>query len=230
LRLIQSRSFYPRLTDICIDDLAARSGDIAGRILPSSAQSSITINTAHQWLQTCLGTHSSCFSDGNQADTLCSLPTRVLDVGPEDGSQDPKLHIPGSNLGQYAALSHCWGTHQTIKTTKATLLDRMQTIPFQILPKTFQDAVIVTRQLGLRYLWIDSLCIIQDCIDDWRYEAARMAAVYSNAVVTVAATAAEDTQVKGCLFLAVQLRQIRWRLDINATKIVAAEKSWEPQP
>ncbi|KAF2683898.1 HET-domain-containing protein [Lentithecium fluviatile CBS 122367] len=69
----------------------------------------------------------------------------------------------------------------------------MQQIPFHDLSKTFKDAVVATRRLGLQYLWIDSLCIIQDSEDDWRREAASMASVYNNAVVTIAATAAKES-------------------------------------
>ncbi|KAF3809524.1 hypothetical protein GCG54_00012808, partial [Colletotrichum gloeosporioides] len=80
----------------------------------------------------------------------------------------------------YVALSHCWGHHQPAKTTKATL----------DLPKTFQDAITVTRALGIDFIWVDSLCIIQDDPDDWAKEASQMASIYRNAYITIAATSA----------------------------------------
>lgn len=58
------------------------------------------------------------------------------------------------------------------------------------LPKTFQDAVIVTRGLGLRYLWIDSLCILQDSMVEMQQEIQKTASVYGNATVTISATSA----------------------------------------
>ena len=58
------------------------------------------------------------------------------------------------------------------------------------MPQNFQDAVLVTRLLGLRYLWIDSLCIIQDSKSDWEIEGSKMDQVYKNAYVTLAATSA----------------------------------------
>jgi hypothetical protein len=67
------------------------------------------------------------------------------------------------------------------------------------MPKTFQDAVLFVRQHGVRYLWIDSLCIIQDSPEDWAFESARMGDVYKHAICNIAATAAADGSV-GCFF------------------------------
>ncbi|KXH27604.1 hypothetical protein CSAL01_00771 [Colletotrichum salicis] len=58
------------------------------------------------------------------------------------------------------------------------------------LPKTYRDTISILKRLGLRYLWIDSLCIIQDSVDDWRKESITMAEVYRNGVINIAATAA----------------------------------------
>lgn len=60
------------------------------------------------------------------------------------------------------------------------------------LPKTFQDAVKVTRGLGIQYLWIDFLCIIQGKGDDWKDESEKMEQVFASAYCTVAATSASD--------------------------------------
>ena len=101
--------------------------------------------------------------------------------------------MSGSGLtGGYAALSHCWGISPIIKTTKASFDTFTKCIETEKLSRVFRDAVSVTRGLGLRYLWIDSLCIIQDDAGDWKAEAANMAQVYSRAFVTIAACAASD--------------------------------------
>ena len=55
------------------------------------------------------------------------------------------------------------------------------------MPPLFQDAIVTTWKLGIQYLWIDSLCIIQDSKDDWEIESAKMGAVYRNAYVTIVA-------------------------------------------
>ncbi|CCF41923.1 heterokaryon incompatibility protein [Colletotrichum higginsianum] len=59
------------------------------------------------------------------------------------------------------------------------------------LQQTVRDAIAVTRRLGFRYLWIDALCIIQDCNADKDREIGNMAMIYKNAAVTVAAGTAE---------------------------------------
>jgi hypothetical protein len=64
---------------------------------------------------------------------------------------------------------------------------KVQGIDFNCLPPTFRDAIIVTRQLKCQFLWIDSLCIIQDSHSDWVIESAKMQAYYQQAVVTLAA-------------------------------------------
>lgn len=95
----------------------------------------------------------------------------------------------------YTALSHCWGGKVDIKlqTHNATRLS--QGVPISELPATFRDAVIVTDRLGLDFLWIDALCIQQDSKEDWLAEAPKMANVYSQASVNLAATAGADSSV-----------------------------------
>jgi hypothetical protein len=70
---------------------------------------------------------------------------------------------------------------------------RMEGILFQDLPKTFKDAVVLTRALGIQYLWIDSLCIIQDSVSDWAAELSQMADVYKHAALTIAASCSTDS-------------------------------------
>lgn len=68
----------------------------------------------------------------------------------------------------------------------------MRQIPLEKLPRTIRDAVTVTRSLGIRYLWVDALCIIQDSQSDWRAEAPKMMNVYRNAYLTIAATVGDN--------------------------------------
>ncbi|CAE7186803.1 HET domain protein pin-c2 [Pyrenophora teres f. teres] len=83
-------------------------------------------------------------------------------------------------------------------TTIATFRERRERILFVQLTKTFQEAVQTTRALGIRYLWIDSLCIIQGDPDDWAREASQMSLVYQNALITIAAAASKSGDE--CLF------------------------------
>jgi hypothetical protein len=113
----------------------------------------------------------------------------VIDVSSNDNSQEPRLveSSPGQR-GQYVTLSHCWGKLPGPLTTQTDTLDeRLAGIPMKILPQTFQDAVVITRAFNIQYLWIDSLCIIQNSEEDWKKEACRMAAVYSHCHFSIAA-------------------------------------------
>ncbi|KAI3319883.1 HET-domain-containing protein [Xylariaceae sp. AK1471] len=144
---------------------------------------------ASEWLLNCLTRHAACISAEGP---LPNLPTRVIDVGPPDGSQELVLR-PGRGLqGRYIALTHRWGVSVTMKSTKQSLSEWLKCIKFQCLTKVMQDAVTVTRKLGIRYLWIDALCIIQDSHSDWSVEACDMARIYRNAFLTIAAAASAD--------------------------------------
>lgn len=130
------------------------------------------------------------------------LPTRLIDVGlrdSEDDNEEPRLVMtadypplqkePGAQ--KYIALSYCWGSpdqakHQ-LKTSQSTLSDWLHQIPFSLLPRTHQDAITLCRVLGVRYVWIDSLCIVQDDKADWEREAQQMGSCYANAYLTVCA-------------------------------------------
>jgi hypothetical protein len=149
-----------------------------------------------EWLQLCDRKHQVI---GCSLEIVPFLPARVLDVS--DGGL--RLHIsrPGDR-GDYIALSHCWGNipeeqKRVFCTSTDNITERSHANMFDIktLPKTFQDAIILTRELGKRYIWIDSLCIIQygDDFADWKKESQRMASVFSNAYCTVAATSAENS-------------------------------------
>lgn len=125
------------------------------------------------------------------------LPTRVLDVGTATDTQSElvRLHVTAEEeCGRYAALSYCWGPGTQVKTLQGNLEEHKRSIGVARLPQTIQDAIRATRELGIRYLWVDALCIIQDSPnDDWPREAARMPEIYKNAMVTISAAAATDT-------------------------------------
>lgn len=106
------------------------------------------------WLDDCLENHPKCSNH-----SMSELPRRVIDVTPG------RLRLVVPRVGKRAhwvALSHCWGQSSTFKTTSNTLESHKRRLDWEELPKTFRDAICVTRALGVRYLWIDSLCIIQD--------------------------------------------------------------------
>ncbi|CZR69822.1 uncharacterized protein PAC_19722 [Phialocephala subalpina] len=190
-----------------------------------------TLERAQSHLTACLEGHERCRS---QAAT--KLPTRVIDVGPADGSKHPFLYISNdqvepnertarsnapagpqgkadehvrdqvetlqkstsatqSETGEefkYTTLSYCWGKSQNFITTLDNLKSMKEIIPWDKLPLTIQDAILITRGLGMRYIWVDALCIIQDSPSDWTAESAKMAEIYGGSFLTISAALGPD--------------------------------------
>jgi Heterokaryon incompatibility protein (HET) len=96
---------------------------------------------------------------GREISDVGPLPSRLLYVGNQGGRDEPRLVKTAGQTGTYTALSYCWGQRpeSNLKTTITTLLERYSEIPVATMPKTFRDAVTITRQLGVPYIWIDSL-------------------------------------------------------------------------
>jgi hypothetical protein len=78
------------------------------------------------------------------------------------------------------------------KTVTVTLERFKENIPKDILTKTFQDAIDLCRRLKINFLWIDSLCIKQDDVEDWKSQAPKMAGIYETAILTIAASMSID--------------------------------------
>jgi hypothetical protein len=141
------------------------------------------------WLKDCDSHHTGCEGLSH------SLPTRLLDVGNID---TPELRLVETNREgilskQYIALSHPWGDttkYTPFCTLPENLENHLQAIPEGDLPATFHDAVDCTRKIGVRYLWIDSLCIIQGEHGDFNEESKNMEAVFSGAYCVLAASRA----------------------------------------
>jgi len=126
------------------------------------------------------------------------LPLRVIDVGaPEMATatyQDLFLSIGTNRVGRYVTLSYKWGDTLTLTTTSSSFESRKAGIPFDSLPQTFQDAINVTRKLGIQYLWIDALCILQDSPTDWEEQSSIMDQIYGEAWLNISASGASDSQ------------------------------------
>lgn len=117
----------------------------------------------------------------------------MIDVGTHFPVRTVNLYWPEEGeKGRYVALTYCWGGEQPLVTTRKTAQNFTDGIPTSRLPQTLLDAVNLTHKLGLRYLWIDCLCIIQDDAEDVSAEISRMAQIYQEAYVTVSAARARS--------------------------------------
>ncbi|KAK7523047.1 heterokaryon incompatibility protein-domain-containing protein [Phyllosticta citriasiana] len=150
------------------------------------------------WLQSCMLEHPRCretLSNTRMGKLAPFLPLRVIDVAPFPASANVRIVELKNKRERYACLSHCWGhpENHPLTTTKASLPQHRRQIFWGGLPKTFQHAITVVRQLGLRYLWIDSLCIVQDDPRDWEQESKKMGDIYEKATLTIGASHASDS-------------------------------------
>ena len=145
------------------------------------------IQQTMSWLDECLTEHheSNPLKGGTNSKQLY-LPTRVIDVGVHSEAE-VKIFEPSSRAYEdYIALSYYWGTQPLITSTLANIESHRSRLDFSMLPQTFKNAIMTTRNLGFRYLWIDALCIIQDSTDDKVKEIGAMEGIYSNSTLTIA--------------------------------------------
>ena len=155
------------------------------------------------WARVCSEMHHECGSRTPPTFT----PKRLIEVIPNEQQtgalgwklttwERPIAHELGGHP-RYVTLSHCWGSslHTCLTTANASAFTVVT--PATALPKTYQDALSLTVSLGHRYLWIDSLCIIQDDADDWKEQSAEMGLVYQHTSCNIAAAWAKEGS-QGC--------------------------------
>ncbi|EPE02471.1 het domain containing protein [Ophiostoma piceae UAMH 11346] len=152
--------------------------------------SATNLRLARHWLDGCMKSHTSCGATTRPP----RLPTRVVDVMASSPrlvhSKEVNANGPDTGCGHYVALSHCWGGPIKTLLLSTTMADFLEALPSAAdIPANFRDAMAITRALGIRYLWIDSLCIVQDSVLDWRRESKQMAEVYGRATVSLMAMA-----------------------------------------
>jgi Heterokaryon incompatibility protein (HET) len=150
----------------------------------SSSSFTQAFDRARTWLEYCERNDHNCRPSSTDTNLM---PRRLLDVQSRASSDFALLFEP-KQTARYACLSYCWGTNLdgVLRTTNSNVQKhRSQGIACESLPKAIQDAVAVCRGLGIPYLWVDSLCIIQDDPEDWASEAPRMLEIYGRSHLTV---------------------------------------------
>jgi hypothetical protein len=170
-----------------IGSLAATAEHVSGRCIKAASN----LSQSKDWMNECLHNHDHGSSQ------FAARPSRLLAVGTADGSEPVRIVDDPDPGVQYLTLSYCWGKTGTLCTTAETFGTFRTSIPWERLPKTFQDAIQIARDFGTRYVWIDSLCIIQGDLHDWQTESAKMADIYSGSLLTIMAASASDSH-GGC--------------------------------
>ncbi|KAI2777256.1 heterokaryon incompatibility protein-domain-containing protein [Daldinia loculata] len=176
---------------------------------PKSTDNQVAWELCDAWIENCINNHSRC----NSFHSASWYPTRLLYIGHlpngylddrDLGSFNVQLHLTQDKppKGGYMTLSHCWGfiAFEMLKLTGETYEYRIKNgFSYIELPKTFQDAIRLSRFLRSDYIWIDSLCIIQGSEDDWIHESKTMMDVYRHSKCNIAATAAQGP-TEGCFY------------------------------
>ena len=149
------------------------------------------VNLAHTWLSECQKEHPKCRAYSGLHPIL---PKRVIDVG-SPGEPLVRIHVGSfQEHGHYVTLSHCWGDANFLKLTLANENALRDSFSISLLPKTFREAIQFTRAVSVRYLWIDSLCIVQDSLEDWAEQSALMGQIYKNCLFNIAATKSPNSE------------------------------------
>jgi hypothetical protein len=158
------------------------------------------LDQAKQWLSSCMSDHTACSGytrlqtskplERSSAQLQEKTAFRLIEVTHSNGDiQSIRLAtMPEvSEDIKYLTLSHCWGGADIIKLTQSSLPQFVVDIPLMQLPKNFSDAISVAAHIGFKYIWIDSLCIVQDSPEDWRTQARQMGRIYWYSQCTIAA-------------------------------------------
>lgn len=166
----------------------------------------ITLPLLAKTLDNCIHKRELCNRSTKKLETpemlVPLLPKRVIDIGDSARKEISSVRLHVSTPDErafYVTLSHRWGESIPSKTTKANFSSQRKGINYNDLPTTFKDAIFTTNKMGIRYLWIDALCIIQDDYEDWTSQAPQMGSIFQYSTCTIAAHSAKDTY-NGFLF------------------------------
>ena len=163
---------------------------LKGRDVAKESGSAACLAFAKSCLEDCIERHHVCRTGA----AVSITPTRLVYVG-LNNSEIKLVELARGTVTPFAALSYCWGKAVPITTESKTIAARKAGLEWDCLPPVLQDAMTVTRYLGLQYVWIDALCIIQDSKEDWQIESSRMADIYQGSVVTIAASSSDSCAV-----------------------------------
>ena len=155
------------------------------------------VNLAMEWIKRCNESHN-CY---NSNDSGNWLPKRLVEIKlleNREYSENVLLRlVTTATLTSpvlYTAVSYCWGAFEGYKLTALNYSEALCSIPEHQVPQTLRDAIFFTYRMGIKYLWIDSMCIIQGDVEDWRTESSQMHTIYANAYLTIAGSCASSAE------------------------------------
>lgn len=169
------------------DDIRLR--DVISDTPINSTGSDYTTRFVKSCLERCKSYHTKCQSGSKEAPWY---PTRLVEIMDSGRARVIETSETMPN-GTYTTLSHCWGESRMFTATINNIESLKRQIPLLDLPQTFRDALQFSNSIGISYIWIDSICIIQDSMKDWEFESRTMLRVYQHAECNLAAAVSEDS-------------------------------------
>ena len=155
-----------------------------------STKDQASFDFARIWLTFCLLNHPECFP---KSELQSWHPHRLIYVGT---NAEPALQLKTADEipsdVKYFSLSHCWGDTEMFRLLISNIDELKTSIPHDKLPKTFQEVIHFVRSTEIQYIWIDSLCIIQDSMPDWQTQSSQMSKIYTRAICNIAASASSN--------------------------------------
>ncbi|KAF2669753.1 hypothetical protein BT63DRAFT_425424 [Microthyrium microscopicum] len=189
---LQPPDWHNKLTDLAFQDLGDRPWKVrkdgsTPRIVAKNTGAVSVSAQAKEWLEKCRRTHAICRSVFKDRDNKW-LPRRLIDLIQPTSPRLLQRNMDAID-GPYAAVSHCWGKDTSfLQLTQDNEASFCKEISWDCLPKSFQHSMITCHRTGLRYIWIDSLCIMQsgsNATEDWKVQAGEMRNVYLNCTVNI---------------------------------------------
>jgi hypothetical protein len=178
------------------------------------------LDIAKTWMVDCARDHKDCNKNKDNA-----LPTRLISIAGDVPRLVLTKGLETSPRHRYSTLSHRWGEDNFLKLTEENHESLLTSVPLSELPKTFVDAIHISQRLGLEYIWIDSLCIIQGDAADWSKEAGSMSSVYGNSYLNIAASSAVNVH-EGCFLKSPSMVDgLRVPITINGIPLVREFRS-----
>lgn len=168
------------------------------RVPSGDTSSTAAFDTLKHWISRCKDNHTQCEPAADK-----TLPRRVLEI---ESTEPLRIRLVENctRHAEYACLSHRWGPQTESNSLKKDNLNLYKAeVPEDKFDPLVRDAIAATSRLGLRFIWIDCYCIVQDSPDDWKAEAAKMAVIYENAFFTISATSSEG----GCSMFSTVARE-----------------------
>ncbi|MBE3049370.1 HET domain-containing protein, partial [Candidatus Bathyarchaeota archaeon] len=146
---------------------------LTGRLIDPDPASQKTFTLAKGWLNDCMSAHKACTDDTDGTGPV--TPTRLVEIGTGAAFNDMRIIETRGGTIPYAYLSHVWGSAIPWTLRKQNYDEVLSgRLSLEDMTTTVADAISIVRSCGLRYIWVDSLCIIQDCPEDWEREASRI--------------------------------------------------------